>query len=241
MTGFTLPMSSRIASSSSALDDVVPVAAERIAARGAAINGMPNQNLAVLLAVTVDTAVALFHDIGIVGNLDVDEAITVVLKVDAFGRSIGGEQYAYRRVLRIGLERGFDLLAFFFIYSAMNDREAIAAISGRSEYLMQPLMRGAILREEYDAPVVPLSIRLQVEVRSRSTIALALVSVRLAASAPNPACATAGAFLLPSAARCACSPLRRLQSVPPRPPRRRRNFLGLSGSPYEECDRSCRR
>ena len=116
-------------------DDVVLVAAKSIAARFAAIHRMPDQNFVMLLAMPIDPAVALLHDVGIVGNLDVDQAIAVVLQIDAFGRGIGGEQDANIGILRIRLECGFDLLALFLIHAAMNDPETVSAISVRSENL----------------------------------------------------------------------------------------------------------
>ena len=65
-------------------NDVVLVASKCIVYRFTAIHGMPNQNFVVFLAMPVDPAIALLHDVGIVGNLDVDQAIAVVLKIDAF-------------------------------------------------------------------------------------------------------------------------------------------------------------
>ena len=70
------------------------MAADRCAVRAAAIDRMPDQHFLLALAVAVDTPVALFHHVGVVGNLQVDEPIAVVLQVDAFGCRVGGEQDA---------------------------------------------------------------------------------------------------------------------------------------------------
>ena len=65
-------------------DDVVFVTTKRVAARFAAIDGVPNQNLALLLPMPIDPAVTLLHDVWVVGNLDVDQAITIILQIDTF-------------------------------------------------------------------------------------------------------------------------------------------------------------
>ncbi|MNR58387.1 hypothetical protein D3C85_1793750 [compost metagenome] len=62
----------------------------------AAIDGVPNQYFLLALTVPVDTAITLFHHIGVVRNLQMDEAVTVVLQVDTFRRGIGGQQDAHR-------------------------------------------------------------------------------------------------------------------------------------------------
>ena len=62
--------------------------------RAAAIDWMPDQHFLLTLPVPVDTPVALLHHVGVVGNLQVDEPIAVVLQVDAFGRRVGSEQDA---------------------------------------------------------------------------------------------------------------------------------------------------
>ena len=143
-------------------DDVVLVAAKRISGRFAAIHRVPDQNFVMLLAMSIDPAVALLHDVRIVGNLDVDQAIAVVLQVDAFGRGVGGEQDTNIGILRVRLECGFDLLPLFLIHAAMNDPETVSAISVRGEDLMKPLMRRAVFGEKDDAAVVPLAVRSQV-------------------------------------------------------------------------------
>jgi hypothetical protein len=143
-------------------NDVVPVTAKGILGRFAAIDRVPDQNFVMLLAVSIDPAISLLHDVGIVGNLDVDQAIAVVLQIDAFGRGIGGEQDTNIGIFRIRLKCGFDLLALLLIHAAMNDPETISAIPVRSEDLMKPLMCRAVLGEEDDAAVVPLAVRPQV-------------------------------------------------------------------------------
>ena len=45
---------------------------------------MPNRHPVMLLAMAVDTAIALLHHVRIPWNLDVDEVIAVILEVDAF-------------------------------------------------------------------------------------------------------------------------------------------------------------
>ena len=60
----------------------------------AAIDGVPDQHFLLALTVPVDTTIALFHHIGVVRDLQMDEAVTVVLQVDTFGRRIGGQQDA---------------------------------------------------------------------------------------------------------------------------------------------------
>src|SRR5579862_4259063 len=66
-----------------------------------------------LLTVTIDTPIALFHSIGIPGNLIVDELGTVILKVNTFRRSVSGKKDTNRGFHRIGLECSFDSLAVF--------------------------------------------------------------------------------------------------------------------------------
>lgn len=74
--------------------DVLAVATDRCAARVATIDRVPDQHFLFALSVAVDTPVALLHHIGVVGNLQVDEPIAVVLQVDAFRRRVGSEQDA---------------------------------------------------------------------------------------------------------------------------------------------------
>jgi hypothetical protein len=61
-----------------------------------AIDGVPDQYFFLALTVPVDTTIALLHHIGVVWDLQMDEAVTVVLQVDTFGRGIGGKQDAHR-------------------------------------------------------------------------------------------------------------------------------------------------
>jgi hypothetical protein len=143
-------------------DDIVLVAAKCVVGRFAAIHRMPDQNFVMLLAVSIDPTVALLHDIGIVGDLNVDQAIAVVLQINSFRRGVGGEQDADIGILRIRLECGFDLFPLFLIHAAMNDAETVSAVSVRSEDLLKPLMRRAVLGEKDDAAVVPLAVRFQV-------------------------------------------------------------------------------
>lgn len=93
--------------------DVLAEAADRCAVRAATIDRVPDQHFLLALAVAVDTPVTLLHHVGVVGNLQVDEPIAVVLQVDAFGGRVGGEQDAHGRILRRSLERRFDGFAFF--------------------------------------------------------------------------------------------------------------------------------
>ena len=64
-----------------------------------------------------------------------DQAIAVVLQINAFGRGIGGEQNTNIGIVRIRLECGFDFLALFLVHAAMNDAEAFSAVPVRRENL----------------------------------------------------------------------------------------------------------
>ena len=85
----------------------------------AAIDGVPDQYLFLALTVPVDTAITLLHHIGVVRNLQMDEAVTVILQVDAFGGGIGSQQDAHSRFLGRGLEGCFDFLTFVLRDAAM--------------------------------------------------------------------------------------------------------------------------
>ena len=123
------------------------MATDRRALRAAAIDRVPDQHFLLTLAVAIDTPVALLHHIGVVGNLQMDEPVAVVLQVDAFGRRIGGEQDAHRRILRRGLECRLDGFALFLGEGAMQQTETLAAEAVAGEDLMHPLMRGAVFGE----------------------------------------------------------------------------------------------
>ena len=100
MTGLTLPMSWRIASSLvRARIYVVPVSSKRVRYSRPAIDRMPNQDFGVLLTVTIDAAVTLLHDVRIVRDLV--WAVAIILQVDAFGGRIGRER------IRIAASVGF--------------------------------------------------------------------------------------------------------------------------------------
>ena len=58
-------------------------------------------HLRMLLPVTVNAAVALLHPIRVPRNFVMNELPAVILQVDAFGGSIGREQNADRRFLRV--------------------------------------------------------------------------------------------------------------------------------------------
>ncbi|MNT72184.1 hypothetical protein D3C72_2107620 [compost metagenome] len=62
----------------------------------AAVYGVPDQYFLLALTMPVDTTVTLLHHVGVVGDLQMDEAVTVVLQVDTLGRGIGGQQDANR-------------------------------------------------------------------------------------------------------------------------------------------------
>ena len=73
ITGLTLPISSRMASSLRNARMMSSLWPPSVSCPGvAAVHGVPNQNLVLLLPVTVDSAVALFHNVGVVGNLDMN-------------------------------------------------------------------------------------------------------------------------------------------------------------------------
>ena len=72
---------------------------------------MPDEDGVFLLPMTVNAAVALFHDIWIPRNLNMDEVVAVVLQVNTFRGRVGREQNADRRDVWMCLERGFDRLA----------------------------------------------------------------------------------------------------------------------------------
>ncbi len=77
-------------------DDVVAVTANGCFALFSAIDRVPDQDLFLALTVPVNTTVALLHHVGVVRDFQMDEAVTVILQVDTFGRGIGGQQDAHR-------------------------------------------------------------------------------------------------------------------------------------------------
>ncbi len=138
------------------------MAAHGIVGSITAIHGVPDQHLLLLLTITIHTSVALFHHVGVVGDLQVNEPITVVLQVDTLGSSIGGQQDAHAGFVGTGLEGSLDHFAFVLIHPAMDDRQALTPVAMRSQDLFQPLVSGAIFGEQYDAIPVPFPIILQI-------------------------------------------------------------------------------
>src|SRR5690606_12153416 len=72
--------------------DVLLVATDRFGVL-ARVDRMPNQHLALALTMAIDTTVALLHDVGVIGDLQMDEEVTVVLELDTVRRAIRGQQY----------------------------------------------------------------------------------------------------------------------------------------------------
>ncbi len=141
-------------------DDVVPVTTDgRIGV--AAVDRVPNQDLFRLLSMAVDTAVALLHHVGVVGYLQVDQHVAVVLEVDALGSGIGGQQDADLGVPGVGLEGGLHLLTLVLIHATMENGESITVASCGQD-LVEPLVGGTVFGEEDDSPIVPFAIRLEV-------------------------------------------------------------------------------
>ena len=119
---------------------------------------MPDEHGVLLLAVPVDAAVALFHDVGIPRNLYVDEVVAVVLEVDPFRCSVGGKQDADGRHCRVGLKCCLDDLAFVGRNVTVEEGEPVAAVTVTRQNLLEPGVRRSVLREQDDALVVPLTI-----------------------------------------------------------------------------------
>ena len=142
--------------------DVVAVATDRGMAFVTAVDGVPDQHLFLALPVTVDTPVALLHHVGVVGDLQVDEAVAVVLQVDTFGGRIGGEQDADGGILGGCLEGRFDGLTLVLSESSMEQTESFAAEAVAGEDLVHPLVRGAVFGEQDHPAIVPLTARLQI-------------------------------------------------------------------------------
>ena len=126
---------------------------------------MPDEDSIFLLSMTVDATVALFHDIWIPRNLDMDEVVAVVLQVNTFRGRVGREQNANRRNVRMRLERSFDRLALVRQHASMQIHQSIAAVSVGSEYLMEPRMGGPVFGEQNHALSIPVSIRLQMALK----------------------------------------------------------------------------
>lgn len=106
--------------------NVVTMATDRCMAFVTAVDGVPDQHLFLALSVTVDTPVALLHHVGVVGDLQVDEAIAVVLQVDTFGGRIRGEQDADGGILGRCLEGCLDGLPLILSESSVEQTESFA-------------------------------------------------------------------------------------------------------------------
>ncbi|MNV54136.1 hypothetical protein D3C71_1463100 [compost metagenome] len=141
---------------------VLAVATDRSIAFVTTVDGVPDQHLLLALPVTVDSTVALLHHVGVVRDLQVDEAVAVVLQVDTLGGRIGGQQDANGRILSRGLERGFDGLPLILSKSTVEQTEAFTAEAMAGEDLVHPLVCGAVFGEQDHPAIVPLAARLQI-------------------------------------------------------------------------------
>ena len=95
---------------------------------------MPNKNAAFLLPVPINPPVTLLHHVRIPGNLDVDEVVAVVLKVDPLGSGISCKQNAHWGDRRISLEGRLHGLAVVRVHIAVEERQAVAAVSVAVSY-----------------------------------------------------------------------------------------------------------
>lgn len=89
-------------------------------------NEVEDVNLVVLLSVPIHPAVPLLHAVRVPRDFVVDEAMAVVLEIDTLGGCVGGEKDADGGILGIGLEGGFDLLAFIKWHPSIDGEEAVA-------------------------------------------------------------------------------------------------------------------
>ncbi|GAB3653091.1 hypothetical protein GCM10028833_25790 [Glycomyces tarimensis] len=115
---------------------------------------------AVALAVAVNAAGALFELVGVERDVVVDQAVAVVLEVDALAGGVGGEQDAQPVVGGVGLEGQADLLAVFDVHAAVEERDAVAAEALGAEEVVEPVEGVAVLGEDHDAVVQPLAVGL---------------------------------------------------------------------------------
>src|SRR5688572_9762196 len=115
-----------------------------------------------LLPVTVNAAIALFHPIWVPRDFVMNELPAVVLQIDAFGCSIRREQNADRRFGWVGLKRRLNAFTVLQCHATVNSAKAVRTtqIFG-CEQVMEPLLRSSILREENYAMVGPLAGRLE--------------------------------------------------------------------------------
>ena len=114
-----------------------------------------------MLAVAVNAAVALLHPVRVPGDLEVHQAVAVVLQVDALGSGVGGQQDAHEALCGAGLERGLDALALRVVHAAVQRQQALAGGQPlRRQDLLQPVLGGPVLGEEDHPLVGPLAVRL---------------------------------------------------------------------------------
>src|SRR3990170_3915673 len=123
---------------------------------------VPDEDLVLLLTMAVDTAIALFHDVRIPRNLDVNEEVTVILQVDTFGGGIGRQQDADGRDARVGLECRLHGFAFVGLHASVQVQQTIATVSVCGQDLVEPCMSRSVFGEQNPALSVPLAIRLEV-------------------------------------------------------------------------------
>ncbi|MDT4872418.1 hypothetical protein FQZ97_1076000 [compost metagenome] len=138
------------------------MATDRGVAFVTAVNRVPDQHLFFALSVTVDTTVTLLHHIGVVRDLQVNEAVTVVLQVDTFGGRIGGEQDADGGILGRCLEGCLDGLTLILGESSVEQTESFATETMAGEDLVHPLVGGAVFGKQDHPAIVPLASRFQI-------------------------------------------------------------------------------
>ena len=114
------------------------------------------------LPVPVHAAIALLHAVRVPGNLDMDQLGAMVLQVYTLGSGIGRQQDADGGFLGMGLERGLDRFALVVGHPAVDHHQApLGGEAFPRQQVMQPLLGGAVFREEDDPLFVPLPARLQ--------------------------------------------------------------------------------
>src|SRR5262249_55336353 len=109
---------------------------------------VPDRNVPGFLSVAVDPPNALLEDIRIPRDLRMDHQMTMVLKVDALGRCIRGNQNSNGREQRIGLERSALGCALGAFHARVDCHQSILtakSFSGRDVH--EPLLCRSVLRK----------------------------------------------------------------------------------------------
>ena len=120
---------------------------------------VPDEDFLLPLAVTVDPAVTLLHDVGIPRNFYMDQVVAMILKIDSFRSGVGRQQNPNRGYVRIRLKGRLDGFAFVGAHASVQDGETIPSVPVGRENLMEPDMGGAVFGEEDDSLFVPVPVR----------------------------------------------------------------------------------